>query len=390
MLLKLIRSIKCSAIVIGLFLFASVAVADVSIPFLINGKPFDDTVSWNVTLKAGSAGGLFGDTMGPVRTFRYETVVEVDGKETLVIPGGIYSTDMGSAAASYTVQIPLKDLGILKMDSMCHTYYLKAYTRSYEGDSDVDIGYSLLYVDSTVTVEYVTPKLGRLILKGVDVLKDYTPTTEKENFLVAGNAITAEVEVLDYDENYFDLISAKLIGTPKGGPATKNHESAELYCPLKTTINFETCIELNYNLDEGDGFHGNYEWKVEAEFLCKIDGNTFSEKSSTTNAPVFFKKDGEDQAGIPNWFTYWKEDGACPRLKESFYQDIDVRICVANLGDYGLCKADWSSSGVLFANISIDKVHGSLYHYESGARKVAGKEFRALGNNAKSGLMSDD
>jgi hypothetical protein len=54
------------------------------------------------------------------------------------------------------------------------------------------------------------------------------------------------------------------------------------------------------------------------QIMCDIqiiDGNTFSEKSWTTNAPVFFKKDGEDQVGIPNWFTYWKEDGACPRLK---------------------------------------------------------------------------
>ena len=90
MLLKLIRSIKCSAIVIGLFLFASVAVADVSAPFLINGKPFDDTVYWKVTLKAGSAGGLFGDTMGPVRTFRYETVVEVAGKEIYLITVGMW------------------------------------------------------------------------------------------------------------------------------------------------------------------------------------------------------------------------------------------------------------------------------------------------------------
>lgn len=263
MLLKLISSIKCFAIVIGLFLFASVAVADVSTPFLINGKPFDDTVYWNVTLKAGSAGGLFGDTMGPVRTFRYETVVEVDGKETLVIPGGIYSTDMGSDAASYTVQIPLKDLGILKTDSMSHTYYLKAYTRSYEGDSDVDIGYSLLYVDSTVTVEYVGPKLGRLILKGVDVLKDYTPTTDKENFLVAGSAITVEAEVLDYDERYHTLISAKLIGTPMGVPATKNHESRELCCPIQKTDHFDDAIILTYRLDAGEGFHGQYEWKVE-------------------------------------------------------------------------------------------------------------------------------
>ena len=377
-----------------MFLCAGAAAGDASNKnYLINGSPFNDTVYWKVTLKAGSAGGLFGDTMGPVRTFRYETVVEVDGKETLVIPGGIYSTDMGSAAASYTVQIPLKDLGILKMDSMPHTYYLKAYTRSYEGDSDVDIGYSLLYASDTVTVEYagivltasdgeyeeyvkvewkdklsgetyhlcrdtqtiatgltgfvyrdktaepgkkyqyqvitsngresnqdegcriIKPKLKRLVLKGVDVLKGHTPTTDKENFLVAGSAITVEAEVLDYDERYHTLVSAKLIGTPMGVPATKNHESRELCCPIQKTDHFYNAIILTYPLNIGEGYHGQYEWKVEADFKVKGVLKPENLTSDPTNAPVFFKKDGKDQAGIPNWFTYWKKDGACPRLK---------------------------------------------------------------------------
>lgn len=66
----------------GLFLCAGAAVGDTSNKnYLINCSPFNDTVCWNVTLKAGSAGGLWGDTLGPVRTFRYETVVEEDEKE---------------------------------------------------------------------------------------------------------------------------------------------------------------------------------------------------------------------------------------------------------------------------------------------------------------------
>ena len=74
------------AVAIGMFLCAGAAAGDASNKhYLINGSPFNDTVCWKVTLKAGSAGGLFGDTMGPVRTFRYETVVEVDGKDTNLI-----------------------------------------------------------------------------------------------------------------------------------------------------------------------------------------------------------------------------------------------------------------------------------------------------------------
>lgn len=82
--------IRRFAVAIGMFLCAGAAVGDASNKnYLINGSPFDDTVYWKVTLKAGSAGGLFGDTMGPVRTFRYETVVEVDGKEIYLITVGM-------------------------------------------------------------------------------------------------------------------------------------------------------------------------------------------------------------------------------------------------------------------------------------------------------------
>ena len=83
--------IRRFAVVIGMFLCAGAAVGDVNNKeFLIDGKLYGENVYWPITLEAGSAGGLFGDTLGPVRTFRYETVVKVDGKEIYLITVGMW------------------------------------------------------------------------------------------------------------------------------------------------------------------------------------------------------------------------------------------------------------------------------------------------------------
>ena len=58
---------------------------------LVNGYTCSPDIYWEVTLKAGTVGSLFDDPLGPVATFRYETVVMVDGKEKKVIPGGTWS-----------------------------------------------------------------------------------------------------------------------------------------------------------------------------------------------------------------------------------------------------------------------------------------------------------
>ena len=117
--------------------------------FLLNGYYYGQNPCWNVTLKAGTVGSLFDDTLGPVRVFEYETVVTVDGVETLVIPGGTYRSNMGDS--SYNVQIPLKELGILEPEA-CGRHYLTAYTRNYE--NGVDIHYTILVEDTYVDITY--------------------------------------------------------------------------------------------------------------------------------------------------------------------------------------------------------------------------------------------
>ena len=114
---------------------------------LVNGVEYGPDVYWRVTLKAGTVGSLFGDTMGPVQTFDYETVVTVDGVETLTIPGGTWSSNMGNS--SYTVNIPLKNLGILTPEAS-GTHYLEAFTRNYQNGQDIH--YSILYEDTYVTI----------------------------------------------------------------------------------------------------------------------------------------------------------------------------------------------------------------------------------------------
>ena len=83
MLLKLIRSMKCFVAVVGLFFTAGVANADtvadvggiVFFKVAIDGVCYTEDkltkdIEWTVELIAGSAGGLFGDTMGGFQEFK--------------------------------------------------------------------------------------------------------------------------------------------------------------------------------------------------------------------------------------------------------------------------------------------------------------------------------
>ena len=148
MLVKFKSFARRLAVVVGMGLCLH-GMADGDARFLVNGTYYGPNVIWTVTLKAGTAGSLFDDTLGPVRTFRYETVVTVDGVEKLVVPGGTWSSNQGDS--TYTAKISLRDLGLLTPEA-CGTHYVVAYTRNYEGNSTVDTGYSMLYIDRYFTI----------------------------------------------------------------------------------------------------------------------------------------------------------------------------------------------------------------------------------------------
>ena len=166
---------------------------------LVNGNYYGENVVWTVVLQAGTAGSLFGDTWGPVETFRYETVVTVNGVEKLVIPGGTWSSNMGYS--SYTVQIPLKQLGILDKEA-CGLYYLTAFTRNYSYGSTVDTGYSLITEDISVRISY-------------------SEECDPSKYSLGIKA--------DHDKTHPDGVMLHVTGTlPKGTPAKIKRDGVEL------------------------------------------------------------------------------------------------------------------------------------------------------------------
>ena len=107
-------------------------------------------------------------------------------------------------------------------------------------------------------------------------------------------------------------------------------------------IDMSGTFEFPFVLPTGLGSHGQYFWTVFTNYknesyvntilgrtdLPTVEGATFPRMEDIitlgmeaqlliTNelGMVFFDKYGQDDAGTPNWFKYWKEDGACPSLK---------------------------------------------------------------------------
>ncbi len=430
---------KRLAMVVGMCLCLH-GMADSEAKFLVNGKYYGPDVCWNVTLMAGSAGSLFGDTLGPVRTFRYETVVTVDGFETLVIPGGTYSTDMSDS--SYSVKIPLKDLDLLRPEA-CGMHYLTAFTRSYEGNSTVDIGYSLVTEDIVLTISMLEPlqltasdgdyydhvqvewtggtsdetytlsrdgltiaaaitgssysdttaipgtkykyqiissedrisnedegyampkppKLGALTVTHGEKIDANNYVTKKQSgstewFLVAGKAAQFDTEVLDYNKQYYRLKSSVLIGRHTGNVAVHEHiyYSNQLQDPAE-------CASIVFapTLQAGTGFHGEYTWYVKAVFVDIKNRESTATTPGAIEEPVFFDKGGKDQGSDPNWFTYWKEDGACPSLNGS-----DRKISIS----YELGESTWGGfsdkGGVQLSPVLAADMHYSkIFEVES-------------------------
>ena len=430
---------KRLAIVLGMCLCLH-GMADGEPKYLVNGVDYGPNVCWTVRLKAGTAGSLFDDTLGPVRTFRYETVVTVDGEEKLVIPGGTWSSNQGDS--TYTAKIPLRDLGLLTPEA-CGTHYLVAFTRNYEGNSTVDTGYSMLYVDSYCTIsmqnyihleatdgdyydrvhitwnqddagatytlsrEGVTlatalndtsyddttavpgvkykyqvisstgtesnqdegyamplpPKLGELTLIGVPVPANHVAVGERKDFLVAERKFDAEVKVIDLNSDFYSLQSSKLIGSPCGEVAKYEHlhTNGGLACDLES----DDIIAFKQNtLKFGRGFHGEYSWRVEAVFV-DVKGRSTERVSEIVDDPVFFRKYGEDHKGgdnkpIPNWFTYWKEDGACPSLKNA---ECAIKV---DFGLQGKAYGEYRPIG----EVALNPTDTAKQHYPDGPISV--------------------
>ena len=136
---------------------------------------------------------------------------------------------------------------------------------------------------------------------------------------------------------------------------------------------------LPFVLPNGKGYHGEYYWTAHVVYSDyhkqaneEGDGYLWSEDIITspnmekedeegskcqlliTNelGRVFFDKLGKDYNGEPNWFTYWKDDGACPCLQNPIYP-----ISCINLGMYGNAFSD---KGI----IQLDHEKSAGQHYD--------------------------
>mgnify|MGYP004645949561 CR=1 FL=1 len=130
--------------------------------------------------------------------------------------------------------------------------------------------------------------------------------------LVAGWNMALRVTFKDggYNQDRYPIRSVMLNGKGQGGPATKNIELKWAKIP-DLIPDASGQLELPEKLPIGEGYHGKYVFTLEMEFgnLSNIE---IEPKERTKK--VFFEKKAKDNGKEPNWFVYWRTDGAVPGL----------------------------------------------------------------------------
>ena len=134
--------------------------------------------------------------------------------------------------------------------------------------------------------------------------------------LVAGCDVVLQVKFKDDGFNQKRFRSIMLKGKGQGAPATKDIKlfwSKDLIGPKYTDLILDASgqLELSEQLHRGPGYHGKYVFTLEVEF-----GNLTNIEIEPRERPrkVFFDKYGWDNGAEPNWFVYWRTDGAVPGL----------------------------------------------------------------------------
>ena len=190
-------------------------------------------------------------------------------------------------------------------------------------------------------VKIVEPKF-QLSLEGTD-----WPSTKglknEDDILVAGHVFKCKISA----ENPSQTVSIKkveLVGRNIGGAASKkDHKivwtsdgsSYSFWSYATGWVRGQTwpggnsgsnALDIMAVLKSGPGYHGSYSWNIEA---CEYEmgGKAYKAKpSKAVNKDVYFERDGIDNAErsngefckiVPNWFAYWRDDGACPGLRNS-------------------------------------------------------------------------
>lgn len=205
------------------------------------------------------------------------------------------------------------------------------------------VGYETSGIDGDGKVIRSDVIIGKRVVKTVEpklhfALKGIVPATEglsrEKDILVAGKSFTCTITNKDANADY-RIKSVRLIGSPVNGtPARKSHK---IFCVAQSQVtdifaptiprplgdndwvdgsvvqNTGDVFEFVATLRFGSGYHGKYAWAVHCEY--EVNGKTFDKNIPGVNKNVYFIKKGVDKDGTtPNWYTYWKDDGACPSL----------------------------------------------------------------------------
>ena len=209
--------------------------------------------------------------------------------------------------------------------------------------------------------EYRAPSFSMTKLKGDGNDQPRTLGSSGEtDILVAGRKMTCEVYFTDLGRNC-EILGFELVGkNVSGNRVGKEKKEHKIRCQLTSrgwgffnwgwvtsdwvsdmrSFTLNPTITFGARLPSGRGYHGEYEWSLVCK--CVIDGRVQDVKPIDGfhyHKNVYFAKDeceiesertaengkndqnqdviylGNRKRKVPNWFVYWGEDGACPRLR---------------------------------------------------------------------------
>lgn len=144
----------------------------------------------------------------------------------------------------------------------------------------------------------------------------------KDPCLVAGSNYVIEAKFTDYNRHLISLRSIRLVGRPdRSTPARKEIDITVdidgMTVDPDNSIVFFSSTAIRSQLPQGEGAHGLFYFHIEAKFdwLRSMAQLSDTKKSYDISKKVFFSRDESDGGNTPNWFVYWRDEGAVPALK---------------------------------------------------------------------------
>ena len=179
--------------------------------------------------------------------------------------------------------------------------------------------------------------------KETHVEQDSTGNPLKDRCLVAGMDFVLSVTLNEYKRERYPIRKIVLRGEGEEAPATKGMT----FNWSKNLVPDDAWkLELaDMKLPTGAGYHGKYKFSLDVAFEGVSD---VEEKPKELHKKVFFDKNGRDNGKEPNWFVYWKEDGAVPALKNAnvTYERIegaDEKCKIADLTNIVIVSELWGT-----------------------------------------------